>query len=458
MKEFDTIAAVATSIGEGGICIIRISGSKALDIVCKIFRGKNNRSLSDIKSYTMRYGYIIDNNGQDLDEVVISYMKAPRSFTAEDTIEINCHGGVVVTNSILKEVIKAGARLAEPGEFTKRAFLNGRIDLSQAEAVIDIIKAKTELSAKSALKQSKGKISKEISQLREKLINIIAKIEATVDYPEDDLEEVTNEVATRELKELLSEIDEILIGAEEGKIIREGIKLVIVGKPNVGKSSLLNTLLKEQRAIVTDVPGTTRDVIEEYINIDGVPVQIVDTAGIRETDDVVEKIGVEKSKEKINEADLIIFMMDASRKIDKEDNEIFDFIKEKKYVTLINKMDLNKDIHNEILDSIDEKDVYKISAKTGEGVNAIKDIIKNMFFKGEINADDIFITNNRHKESLIRAKENLESAVNTLDMNFAIDLASIDLKNAWSNLGEITGDTLEEDIIHKIFSKFCLGK
>lgn len=458
MKEFDTIAAVATSMGEGGISIIRISGSRALDIVSKIFRGKNNRNICDIKTYTMRYGYIIDSNGQDLDEVIISYMKAPRSFTAEDTIEINCHGGVIVTNSILKEIINAGARMAEPGEFTKRAFLNGRIDLSQAEAVIDIIKAKTELSAKSALKQSKGKISKEISQLREKLIDIIAKIEATVDYPEEDLEEVTNEVATKELKEMLNEIDGILQNAEEGKIVREGIKVVIVGKPNVGKSSLLNTLLKEQRAIVTDVPGTTRDVIEEYINIEGIPVQIIDTAGIRETDDIVERIGVEKSKEKIDEADLIIFMMDASREIDKEDEEIFDFIKDKKYVTLINKIDLNKDIHNKILDSIQKENIYKISAKTGEGINALKEIIKNMFFKGEINADDIFITNNRHREALIRAKENLESAVSTLNMNFAIDLASIDLKSAWSNLGEITGDTLEEDIIHKIFSKFCLGK
>lgn len=458
MKEFDTIVAVATSMGEGGISIIRVSGHKVLDIVDKIFRGKNKKSLKDMKTYTMRYGYIVDSDGHDLDEVIISFMKGPRSFTAEDTVEINCHGGVVVTNSILSEVIKAGARLAEPGEFTKRAFLNGRIDLSQAEAVIDIIRAKTELSAKSAVMQSEGKISKEIEDLREKLLAIIAHIEATVDYPEDDLEEVTNEKATEELTEMLDTIKELLESAEEGKILREGLKLVIVGKPNVGKSSLLNALLREQRAIVTDVPGTTRDVIEEYINLNGVPVQVVDTAGIRETEDVVERIGVQKSKEKIEEADLIVFMLDVSRDLDEEDKEIFTHIKDKNYVVLLNKTDLNAKIDKNTLDFIDESKLYKVSAKTGEGIETLKNIIKDMFFKGEINSENIFITNNRHKEALIRAKENIESALNTLSTVFAIDLASIDLRNAWSNLGEITGDTLEEDIIHKIFSKFCLGK
>ncbi|WP_142413710.1 tRNA uridine-5-carboxymethylaminomethyl(34) synthesis GTPase MnmE [Hathewaya massiliensis] len=458
MKEFDTIVAVATSMGEGGISIIRVSGHRALDIVDKIFRGKNKKSLKDMKTYTMRYGYIVDSEGHDLDEVIISFMKGPRSFTAEDTIEINCHGGVVVTNSILSEVIKAGARLAEPGEFTKRAFLNGRIDLSQAEAVIDIIRAKTELSAKSAVMQSEGKISKEIKALREELLAIIAHIEATVDYPEDDLEEVTNEKATEELTKMLENINELLESAEEGKILREGLKLVIVGKPNVGKSSLLNALLREQRAIVTDVPGTTRDVIEEYINLNGVPVQVVDTAGIRETEDIVEKIGVQKSKEKIEEADLIVFMLDVSRDLDEEDKEIFSYIKDKNYVILLNKTDLNAKIDKNTLDFIDESKLYKVSAKTGEGIEILKNIIKDMFFKGEIDSENVFITNNRHKEALIRAKENIESALNTLSTVFAIDLASIDLRNAWSNLGEITGDTLEEDIIHKIFSKFCLGK
>ncbi|CAM3024301.1 tRNA uridine-5-carboxymethylaminomethyl(34) synthesis GTPase MnmE [Hathewaya histolytica] len=458
MKDFDTIAAVATSMGEGGISIIRISGNRALDIVEKIFRGKSKKGIKDMKPYTMRYGYVVDKDEKSLDEVIVSFMKGPRSFTAEDTVEINCHGGVVVTNSILKEVVRAGARLAEPGEFTKRAFLNGRIDLSQAEAVIDIIRAKTELSAKSAVRQSEGKISMEISELRERLLSVIAHIEATVDYPEDDLEEVTNEKATEDLKDILSNIEELLDSAEEGKILREGLKMVIVGKPNVGKSSLLNALLREKRAIVTDVPGTTRDVIEEYINLNGVPVQIIDTAGIRETEDLVEKIGVEKSKEKIEEADLIVFMLDVSRELDDEDIEIFNYIKDKNYVVLLNKTDLNAKIDTKSLNFIEKDKLYKVSARTGEGIQTLKDIIKDMFFKGEINSEDIFITNNRHKEALIKAKENLESSLNTLDEVFAIDLASIDLKNAWTNLGEITGDTLEEDIIHKIFSKFCLGK
>ncbi|MFX0549878.1 tRNA uridine-5-carboxymethylaminomethyl(34) synthesis GTPase MnmE [Hathewaya histolytica] len=458
MKDFDTIAAVATSMGEGGISIIRISGNRALDIVEKIFRGKSKKVIKDMKPYTMRYGCVVDKDEKSLDEVIVSFMKGPRSFTAEDTVEINCHGGVVVTNSILKEVVRAGARLAEPGEFTKRAFLNGRIDLSQAEAVIDIIRAKTELSAKSAVRQSEGKISMEISELRERLLSVIAHIEATVDYPEDDLEEVTNEKATEDLKDILSNIEELLDSAEEGKILREGLKMVIVGKPNVGKSSLLNALLREKRAIVTDVPGTTRDVIEEYINLNGVPVQIIDTAGIRETEDLVEKIGVEKSKEKIEEADLIVFMLDVSRELDDEDIEIFNYIKDKNYVVLLNKTDLNVKMDIKSLDFIEKGKLYKVSARTGEGIQTLKDIIKDMFFKGEINSEDIFITNNRHKEALIRAKENLESSLNTLDEVFAIDLASIDLKNAWTNLGEITGDTLEEDIIHKIFSKFCLGK
>jgi tRNA modification GTPase len=309
MKEFDTIAAVATNIGESGISIIRVSGSNALSIVSKIFKGKNDRRLDDIKSYTMRYGNIIDKDNKAIDEVIVSYMKGPKSFTAEDTVEINCHGGIVVTNSILKQVIKSGARLAEPGEFTKRAFLNGRIDLSQAEAVIDIIRAKTELSVKSAVMQADGKISTSINEIRNSLLTVIASIEATVDYPEEDLEEITSEKAKEDLFEILEYIQSLLKTAEEGKILREGLQVVIVGKPNVGKSSLLNALVREKRAIVTDIPGTTRDVIEEYINVEGIPIRIVDTAGIRETQDVVEKIGVTKSKEKIEKADFNILSL-----------------------------------------------------------------------------------------------------------------------------------------------------
>ena len=320
MKEFDTICAISTAIGEGGIAIIRVSGDSALDIVSKIFKPKNGKDIKDMKTYTMRYGHIIDINNEDLiDEVIISYMKGPRSFTAEDTVEINCHGGVTSTNKVLETVIKAGARLAEPGEFTKRAFLNGRIDLSQAEAVMDLITAKTELAMKSALMQSNGSLSQRINKLNEYLLNVLALIEYAVDFTEDD-EEIDPTIPIRvkeSLEKAHEDIYKLLKSADEGKIIRDGLSLAIVGKPNVGKSSLLNVLLKEKRAIVTDIAGTTRDVIEEYINLDGIPVKIIDTAGIRETEDIVEKIGVEKSREKIDEADLVLLVLDSSRELDK---------------------------------------------------------------------------------------------------------------------------------------------
>lgn len=459
MKEFDTIAAIATSIGEGGISIIRVSGSDALKIAATIFKGKNDKSLKDIKSYTMRYGYIIDIESKGIiDEVILSFMKGPKSFTAEDTIEINCHGGIVATNRVLQEVIKAGARLAEPGEFTKRAFLNGRIDLSQAEAVIDIIRAKTELSMKSAIAQAEGQISQEIKKLRNKLLEIIAHIEATVDFPEDDLEELTSEVTTSKLSRVLLEIDNLLSSADEGKILRDGLSTVIIGKPNVGKSSLLNTLLMEKRAIVTEVPGTTRDVIEEYMNLDGVPIKIIDTAGIRDTEDFVEKIGVERSKEKIKEADLIILMLDASRELDSEDLEIIDFIKANKYIVLLNKCDLPNKINKLDLKVLNSQYIIDVSAFTGEGVNILKSTIKQLFFKGEVITDNAMITNIRHKQALLRSKESCYSALEALKNTSAIDLASIDVRNAWFSLGEITGETVQEDIIDKIFSEFCIGK
>lgn len=458
MKDFDTIGAISTSIGEGGIAIVRISGDKAKDVVEKIFQAKNGKSIKDMKSYTMKYGYIIDENNNHIDEVIVSFMKGPRSFTAEDTIEINCHGGVVATNKVLEQVIKQGVRLAEPGEFTKRAFLNGRIDLSQAEAVIDIINAKTDLSMKSALMQSEGAISKEIQGLRGKLLSTIAHIEATVDYPEDDLEEVTAEMAIKDLEAIKKEIKEFIETAEEGKILREGLSTVIVGKPNVGKSSLLNALTRENRAIVTDIPGTTRDVIEEYINISGIPIKIIDTAGIRETDDVVEKIGVERSRAKINDADLIILILDSSNDLSEEDKEIINHISNKKYMILLNKSDLNSKITQINLENINCKNIYSISAKTGEGIDKVRSAIKDMFFKGEISTNNIIITNTRHKEALLRTYECVESAIDTLNHTFAIDLASIDIRNAWTFLGEITGDSLEENIIDKIFKDFCLGK
>lgn len=459
MKDFDTISAIATARGESGISIIRISGNDALKIGCSIFRGKNNRKLDDIKPYTMRYGHIIDvKTDEIIDEVLVSYMKAPRSYTAEDTIEINCHGGNAATNRVLEEVIRNGARLAEPGEFTKRAFLNGRIDLSQAEAVIDIIRAKTELSMKSAVMQAEGKMSREIKGFRKKLIELIAHIEATVDFPEDDIEGITGEEVGRELKILINEIDKILVSAEEGKIIRDGLNVVIIGKPNVGKSSIMNALLEENRAIVTAVPGTTRDVIEEYINIDGIPLKIVDTAGIRETKDIVEKIGVEKTKEKINEADLIIMMLDSSEALSEEDLEIENYIKDKKYIVLLNKSDLSPKIDKENIGELNAEYIIETSAKTGFGIEETKECIKKLFFNGEVQAKDILLTNMRQKEALNRARMSLLSAADVLTNVESIDLASIDLRNAWNYLGEITGDTLQEDIIDKIFSEFCIGK
>jgi len=459
MKEFDTISAISTAIGEGGISIIRVSGERALQIVGRIFKGKNRKELDAMETYTMRYGHIVELGGDEIiDEVIVSYMKGPRSFTAEDTVEINCHGGIVAANKVLENVIKAGARMAEPGEFTKRAFLNGRIDLSQAEAVIDIIRAKTELSMKSAVLQAGGNLSVAVRELREKLIALIAHIEATVDYPEDDLEEITGIQVAARLKEIVWEIGKAVESADEGKIIREGLSTVIVGKPNVGKSSLLNTLLKENRAIVTDIPGTTRDVIEEYISIKGIPIKIVDTAGIRETEDVVEKIGVGKSIEKIEEADLIILILDSSSELTEEDRDIISFIKGKKYIVLLNKSDLNGKINIKEIEELESEYVISTSVTQGFGIDQLKDAIVKLFFHGEIKSNELVITNMRHKEAMIAANSSCLQAIEALSSTSAIDLASIDIRNAWYSLGQITGDTMEENIIDKIFSEFCLGK
>ena len=459
MKEFDTIAAVATSLGEAGISIVRVSGVKALSIVATIFRGNKGKRLEDIKPYTMKYGHIVRYKSNEIiDEVIVSYMKSPKSFTAEDTIEINCHGGVVATNTVLNEVIISGARLAEPGEFTKRAFLNGRIDLSQAEAVIDIIRAKTELSMKSALMQAEGHISKEIKKLRHKILTIIAHIEATVDFPEEDLEDFTSEKVLVDLKEVEESIERLLATSNEGKILRDGLNVVIAGKPNVGKSSLLNALLMEKRAIVTEIPGTTRDVIEEYFNLDGIPLKISDTAGIRETQDIVEIIGMEKSKEKIEQSDLVILMLDFNQELDFEDRQIIEYVKNRKHLIIINKIDLDKKLDVHDLNILMEKNFIYLSTVTGSGLDELKSTIKNMFFIGTISATEIIVTNNRHKEALIRARESCVSALETLNLGLSIDLACIDVRSAWSYLGEVTGETMQEDIIDKIFSEFCIGK
>ena len=459
MKEFDTICGIATAQGEGGIAIIRVSGNKALEIVGRIFKGINNFDINNMKTYTMKYGNIIDSVSKEvIDEVIISYMKGPRSFTAEDVVEINCHGGVVSTNRVLEEVIKSGARIAEPGEFTKRAFLNGRIDLSQAEAVMDIITAKTDLAMKSAVMQSEGSLSREINKLRAYLLDVLALIEYDVDFTEDDEEpDATVPVKVSEsLNKAIIDMEKLLKGANEGKIIREGLKMTIVGKPNVGKSSLMNALLQEKRAIVTDIPGTTRDVIEEYINLGGIPVKITDTAGIRETEDVVEKIGVERSREKLEEADLVVLMLDTSRPLDDEDREIIKSIKNKKTIVLLNKVDLERKLQLEELDGL--HNLIEISAMTGFGIEDLKQKIKELFFNGEVDNESLIITNSRHKQALYRALENCKTAEERLKMNEFLDLISIYVTSGLRELGEITGAELEEDLVNKIFSEFCVGK
>ena len=460
MKEFDTICAIATPIGEGGISIIRISGNNALDMASSIFRPKNKQDIKNMKTYTMRYGNVINaENNEIVDDVILSYMKGPYSYTGENVVEINCHGGVVATNRVLNEIVKAGARLSEPGEFTKRAFLNGKIDLSQAEAVIDIIRAKTELSMKSAIMQSKGSLSKEIGELRKYLLNVLALIEYAVDFTEDD-EDIIDDNLLFQIKDginkTIERIKKLLKNADEGKIIRDGLNMVIVGKPNVGKSSLLNALLKEKRAIVTDIPGTTRDIIEEYINIDGIPVRIIDTAGIRDTEDTVEKIGVERSKEKIEEADLVVLMMDSSREVDDEDKLIIDAVKGKKYITLLNKIDLNRKISDDIIGNL--RNIIEISAKNEIGIDNLKDKIKELFFDGEIDSESLIISNTRHKQALYRALENCTIALEKIQSNEFLDLISIYITSGMRALGEITGDELEEDLLNKIFSEFCVGK
>ena len=459
MKEFDTICAIATPIGEGGISIIRVSGDKALEILSKIFRGKGNKSIMDMKTYTMKYGHIYEiNSNSIIDEVIVSYMKGPKSFTAEDVVEINCHGGVISTNKVLEEVIKAGARLAEPGEFTKRAFLNGRIDLSQAEAVIDIIRAKTDLAMKSAMMQHSGSLSKEINKLREYMLNTLALIEYAVDFTEDE-EDIDPSIPIKvkdELVKAITDMNKLLKSADEGRIIRDGLNVVIVGKPNVGKSSLLNALLKENRAIVTDIPGTTRDVIEEYINLDGIPVKIVDTAGIREATDIVEQIGIEKSREKLKEADLVILIIDRSRMLDEEDKTIINAVEDKNTIVLLNKMDLDSKIDSKEINKF--SNVISSSTLRGDGIQELKLKIKEMFFNGEVENESLIISNSRHKQALFRALENCEVALEKLQLNEYLDLISIYVTAALKSLGEITGAELEEDLVNKIFSEFCCGK
>lgn len=459
MYKEDTIAAISTPHGAGGVGIIRISGDKAFEIAERIFRGKKDFKL--IRSHTINYGKIVNpENGAVLDEVLLSKMEKPKTFTREDVVEINCHGGMVVLKNILELCIKEGARLAEPGEFTKRAFLNGRIDLSQAEAVIDLINSKSNESSKAAISQLEGKLSRKIKDARSKLIELLAHIEVTVDYPEHDIEEITGNMVYEEIGKIKEKLCDIVKSFERGRIIREGIDAVIIGKPNVGKSSLLNELSGKSKAIVTDIPGTTRDIIEEYININGIPLRIIDTAGIRETEDVVEKIGVEKTHRAIDEADLVIMMIDAKRGMDEDDNRILTMLGDKKLIILINKIDLvdEKQI-NEIESLLKGRKCIRTSVKEGTGISELENAITELFVQGEVSVnEEILLTNIRHKNLIDMAISSIEKAMESIDGSMPLDLVSIDITDAADYLGQITGESVSEDVMHEIFSKFCLGK
>jgi tRNA modification GTPase len=459
--EEETISAVATAAGEGAIGIIRMSGSKAITIVDKIFRGKTVNKASDSESQKMTYGHIVDPESQKtVDEVLVLIMRSPKSYTREDVVEIHCHGGVVPLKKILELTIRYGAVLAEPGEFTKRAFLNGRLDLSQAEAVIDIIRSKTDASLRMALGHLAGALSEKIRILRDEILGMIANLEATIDFPEEDIEELTAQEVKTAVLAVLTEIDYLLATKETGRILREGLETVIIGKPNVGKSSLLNALLKEKRAIVTDVPGTTRDIIEEFVNIRGIPLKIVDTAGIRETADIVEKIGVEKAREYIATADLILVLLDSSLPLSAEDREVLELLPGREAIVLINKSDLPTLLNmDEVYTYVSDQKVIRISVMENSGLIELEQIIFDMVYGGHVQQKEgAFINNVRQANLLEQAKSHLEAVLLTIHDGMPADCIVVDLRDSWEKLGEITGDTVGGDIIDQIFTKFCIGK
>ena len=457
----DTIAAIATAMSNSGIGIIRVSGDESIKIVDSIYRDKNHKKvLMNFKSNTIHYGFIFD--GEEIvDEVMVSVMKKPNSFTTEDTVEINCHGGILIMNRILEIVIKNGARMADPGEFTKRAFLNGRIDLSEAEAVMDIISSENDMALKNSIKQLRGSVSDKIRNLRGDIIYEIAFIESALDDPEHiDIEGYSEKLEIK-VDNLIKDVDKLISTAENGKIIREGINTVIVGKPNAGKSSLLNILAGEEKAIVTDIAGTTRDILEDNIRLHGISLHIIDTAGIRSTEDLIEKIGVEKAKKYIKEADLILYVVDSSVPMDENDIEIINMIQDKKCIILFNKTDLKSKISFEELKNKFDKNVMivKTSIKENTGIDDFENAVKELFFHGEIVTDnEVMITNLRHKEALQEALDSLNQVKRSLEANMPEDFYSIDLMSAYSSLGKIIGEEVEEDLVNEIFSKFCMGK
>ncbi len=459
----ETIAAISTAIGEGGIGIVRMSGKDSFTILKKIFLDAKKRQIEikDIQGYTIKFGHIINFETKEvIDEVLVSFFRGPKSYTREDMCEINTHGGILVVRKILEECLKNGAELAQPGEFTKRAFLNGRIDLSQAESVIDIIQAKSEKEVEASVKQLEGNLSKRIKEIQKQILEQMADIEASIDYPEYDIEEVTNEHALQTLLKIEEQLKKLEDSFKSGKILKEGINTAIIGKPNVGKSSLLNYILEEDRAIVSDIEGTTRDTIEEMITIKGIPLKIIDTAGIRKTTDKIEEIGVNKALKIMEDADLILAIFDNTRELDDEDKEILKKLKDKKAIILINKTDIQKENLQENKDIIEtNKKIINISAQTGIGIHELYDEIEKMFQLNEIDSSkEIIITNMRHKNQIVLAKKSIEEAIEAVKKRYPIDMIAIPMRQCLEELGKITGENVSEDIINEIFSKFCLGK
>lgn len=454
---FDTIAAISTPRGEGGIGIVRISGKDSLCILSKIFKPASKKKVEELKNFTISYGHLYDEN-ELIDEVMVSIMKGPKTYTREDIVEINCHGGFLITEKVLELVLKKGARLAEIGEFTRRAFLNGRLDLTQAEAVIDLIHGKTEKSISISLNQLRGDLREQIENLKKKLLDVAAHINVVLDYPEEGIDDPLPNDLVDNLYEVINTTDKLINSYSKGKMIKEGVKTAIVGKPNVGKSSLLNSILKEERAIVTHVAGTTRDVIEEVVNLKGIPLVLIDTAGIRKTDDLVENIGVEKSKKMIEKADLVLFVLDNSRELEEEDLKIYEKIDADKVIGIINKTDIDSKLDISSLSKI--KKWMKISAKESKGIDEMEEEIYKYVIAGQVedSSQKIVITNVRHRSALKKTKQAVENIFETLDMGLPMDLIAVDLKEALDSLSEVTGEISNEDLLDHIFSHFCVGK
>jgi tRNA modification GTPase len=457
--ELDTIAAISTAMGEGAIGIVRVSGDDAVAAVNKIYKGKH--FLLEVESHTIHYGHILENNtGQVIDEVMVAVLKAPRTFTREDIVEINCHGGLVSVNRVLQQVLQSGVRLAEPGEFTKRAFLNGRIDLSQAEGVIDLIRAKTDKAMNVAIGQVEGRLSKKIQQLRQALLETVAHVEVNIDYPEYDVEEMTNQILLEKAQYVKTEIEYILSTAQQGKILREGLSTVIIGRPNVGKSSLLNSLVHEAKAIVTDIPGTTRDVIEEYVSVRGIPLRLLDTAGIRETEDIIEKIGVERSRQVVKKAELVLLVLNYGDPLTEEDESLFEIIAELEAIIIVNKTDIPMKIDLDKVKLLAKgRPVVSTSLVEDKGLDELEEAISQLFFQGDIEGSDLtYVSSSRHIALLHQAKISIEEAIEALEIDVPIDLVQIDITRTWEILGEIIGDTVSESLIDQLFAQFCLGK